>query len=266
MDILENKLFKVLDHGEVEIINCMPGIHPAEKMIVRAARVSTGTNTADGELTTADIRLIRRLYADSHTSPFEMVTFIFRIVAPLFVTQQWLRHRTGSYNQHSGRYSVMEDKFYVPKIVRMQHSTNKQMSEGTVNDDLASYFYTYLADSVYQYDNYTYLCENGVARELARIGLPANIYTTFYYKTDLHNLLHFLKLRMAKDAQPEIQVYANAIAGIVEKVCPVTYGAFIEKLSCVTLNTKEIILIRKSEHYQEFLNCLDSSTRERMSS
>lgn len=266
MNILEQKLYKVLDHGEVEIVDCMPSVHPAEKMIVRAARVSTGTTTAEGELTTADIRLIRRLYADSHTSPFEMVTFIFRIVAPLFVTQQWLRHRTGSYNQHSGRYSKMEDKFYVPSEVRMQHSANKQMSEGVADKELSLGFYNYLADSIGQYDDYSQLCDKGVAREMARIGLPANIYTTFYYKTDLHNLLHFLKLRMAKDAQPEIQVYANAIASIIEKVCPITYGAFIEKQNCVTLNTKEMSLIRKSEHYQEFLKCLDNSTRERMSS
>lgn len=226
---------EVLDHGFVELLDWMPRNRNAERSIVEAARVSTGADISRSSerdaLTAADKRLIVRLFNDRHTSPFEMVELKFAVQAPLFVARQWFRHRTGSYNEQSGRYSVIKDLFYVPDVVRSQHKTNKQMSgDEVLPDEVQKQFAEYIATSVAQYDKYVELCNSGVARELARIGLPQNIYTKFYFKIDLHNFLNFSRLRMAEDAQHEIRVYADTMFDMVKQICPVTCDAFLKSL------------------------------------
>lgn len=219
---------EVLDHGFVELLDWMPradGKHP-ERAIVEAARTSFGVDNISNVLTKQDERLIRRLLTDKHTSPFEMIEVKFVVRAPIFVARQWFRHRTGSYNEQSGRYSVIDDLFYIPDA-RMQHKANKQMSSNeSVPPELNERFKNYLNKSIEQYAEYKSLCDAGVSRELARIGLPQNIYTQFYYKVDLHNLLGFLRLRMAEDAQYEIRVYANEMFKIIEPLFPTVCSEF----------------------------------------
>lgn len=248
MDILEGvtTFAKVLDHGSVELVDCMPRLRSAERAIVEAARVSTGNDRIADKLTNADIKLIQRLYKDRHTSPFEMVEFKFAIDMPIFVMRQWVRHRTGSFNEFSARYSVLKDKFYVPETIRMQHQSNKQMSSNeTASDDITHNFYDYINTSNGQYDNYKELCNAGVARELARIGLPVNIYTRVYWKVNLHNFLNFMALRLASDAQQEIRVFAEAAYEMVKQICPVTCAAFEKyRINSVTLTSDEVAVIR----------------------
>jgi thymidylate synthase (FAD) len=239
-------MVQVLDHGFVELVDYMPsGRKCPERAIVEAARTSTGKGEVVDKLTLADKRLITRLYADQHTSPFEMIELKFNVRLPLFVARQWMRHRTASYNELSARYSVVPDMFYIPAEVRSQHKTNKQMSEGEVSEPLGDRFYKYLNTSMSAYDEYESLCEAGVARELSRIGLPQNIYTQFYYKTNLHNFLHFAKLRMASDAQYEIREYANAMYELIKPLFPVTCEAFEEyTLNAVRLSSTEAAQLR----------------------
>lgn len=247
MDILEgiNTFTKVLDHGSVELVDCMPRLRSAERAIVEAARVSTGGDRIADKLTKADERLIERLYKDRHTSPFEMVEFKFAIDMPIFVMRQWVRHRTGSFNEFSARYSVLKDKFYIPDKVRMQHNSNKQMSSDEVASEEITYdFYDYLNMSNCQYYEYERLCNAGVARELARIALPINIYTRVYWKVNLHNFLNFMALRLASDAQQEIRVFADAAYQMVKQICPVTCAAFEKyRINTVTLTADEAATI-----------------------
>lgn len=225
-------MVKVLDKGFVELIRSMPSVSEMEleKSIVDAARVSCGNDNLNPKMNAADKRLLLRLYRDEHTSPFEMVVFQFKVKAPLFVARQWFRHRMSSYNEQSGRYSVLKDEFYVPDKVRMQHTTNKQMSSDQVADEeLTDKFNDYIGFALSQYERYEELCKLGVSRELARIGLSVNIYTTFVWKIDLHNLLRFLLLRMAPDAQYEIREYAFEIFNIISPLCPNICDEFQKK-------------------------------------
>lgn len=231
---------QVLDHGYVQLLDWMPRNRNAELAIVEAARVSTGADRIKTELTNADKRLIRRLFNDQHTSPFEMVELKFVVHAPIFVARQWFRHRTGSYNEQSGRYSKLNDVFYMPDVARSQHKTNKQMSgDEVLPDETQQRFTDYLAKSTSVYDEYSELCDLGVAREQARMGLSLNLYTKFYFKIDLHNFLKFSKLRMAEDAQYEIRVYADAMFDMVKQICPVTCGAFLDSCESITLTKQE---------------------------
>ena len=234
---------EILDHGFVELQDWMPRTRKnVERVIVESARISIGNDTVTDVLTKADKRLIERLYKDQHTSPFEMIELRFVVNAPLFVARQWFRHRTGSYNEQSARYSVIPDMFYIPANVRSQHKTNKQMSgDEVLPAEVSERFSQYLSNSVSSYGEYEQLCKDGVARELARIGLPQNIYTRFYYKTDLHNFLNFAMLRMAPDAQFEIREYANAMFDMVKQICPNTCSAFLKyKFNAVKLNADQI--------------------------
>ncbi len=237
---------ELLDQGFVELLDWMPRTNP-EVAIVQAARTSVNRDCNTSTLTKTDRNLIRRLYADQHTSPFEMVELKFVVKLPLFAARQWMRHRTGSYNEVSGRYSKLEDDFYIPTKVRSQHKTNKQMSgDEELPDEVNETFLRFLYGGMESYDTYEKLCESGVARELARIGLPQNMYTRFYYKTNLHNFLHFAKLRMAQDAQYEIRVYADAMYDMVKTLCPVTCQAFEDyTLNSVRLSGPEVEMLRK---------------------
>ena len=258
VDVMEGdarREIKTLDHGFVALVDAMPRLVPqgqtADQAIVQAARVSYGHGT---KKVSEDRGLIRYLLRHRHTTPFEMVEFKFHISMPIFIARQWIRHRTANVNEYSGRYSVMPDKFYRPSLesVRKQSAANRQGGEQKFDvagggDDAATAeaFVQFLADSEKLYERYIGLTEKGVSRELARIGLPVSLYTQWYWKIDLHNLLHFLSLRMDSHAQEEIQVYARAMYDLVRPIVPVTMEAWRDyTLESTRLTKLEIDAVR----------------------
>jgi thymidylate synthase (FAD) len=229
--------FKVIGNGGfVKLVDCMPRVVPKEAKhlmcdhaIVQAARVSLNQGLKTPE---KDTGLINFLVKHRHTSPFEMVKFKFHIKAPIFIQRQWIRHRTANVNEISGRYSVLEDEYYFPQKIYDQGKMNKQMSGNEIKDqDTKLLYYTYLGNCRSQYDIYKKLIDRGVSREMARIGLPLNMYTEFYWCIDLHNLMNFVRLRSADNAQFEIKEYSDAIKNIVAELCPNTMKAF--ENSCI---------------------------------
>ena len=228
---LENKVSKLLGKGFVKIIDCMPRVIPGtakglncDYAVVQAARVSFDQGLKNYE---TDKKLIKYLLRHGHTSPFEMVRFKFHVKAPLFVQRQWIRHRTANVNEISGRYSKLKGEFYVPNLIRFQSKINKQSSDETItNENIKDQFDEYMRNSVSQYSKYNNLVEKGVSREMARIGLPLNLFTEFYWCIDLHNLLNFIRLRESPDSQSEIQIYANSIKELIRDMCPVTISTF----------------------------------------
>jgi thymidylate synthase (FAD) len=213
-ETLIGKHVDVLDKGFVQLIDMMP--HPnahvsADLAIVNAARVSF-LGESKGEQ--RDKKLLFYLLRNRHTSPFEMVEFKFRVRAPLVTWWQWVRHRTQSMNAQSGRYTpFQEDDFYVPDAWRKQSKDNKQASEGQLTDADSQDLSQKLLEHYEQgFKLYSEALEKGVSREMARLFLPGfSVYYTWVVKVDAHNLMHFLRLRMAADAQHEIRVYAQAI-------------------------------------------------------
>lgn len=211
---LLGKRIPLLDKGWIELIDMLP--HPnagvsGDLAIVNAARVSFMGESKGPE---KDKKLLFYLLRNHHTTPFEMVEFKFRVRAPLVTWWQWVRHRTWSFNAQSGRYTAFEENdFYVPDVWRKQAASNKQASDGQV-DPAANAELNRQLESLYQqsYELYSRALEAGVSRELARLFLPGfSVYYTWVAKIDAHNLMHFLRLRMAPDAQHEIRVYAEAI-------------------------------------------------------
>ena len=212
---------RVLDHGEVAIINWMG----SDESIAEAARVSykKGTNK-----TSNNAQLIRYLMRHKHTSPFEMAQVQLYIKAPLFVMRQWMRHRTWSYNEVSGRYSELVCQSYVPEtgLMTTQDQKNRQARTATTIP-AANEIHEKLAGRQQElYDDYQYFLENGLARELSRINLPLALYTEVVASVDLHNLLHFLSLRLTEHAQYEIRVYAEAIAEMLVEIFPAVMQAW----------------------------------------
>jgi thymidylate synthase (FAD) len=213
---------KVLDHGIIEIIDHMG----TDQTIERAARVSYGGDkkTRTVEETTG---LLNYLMKHEHTSPFEHAVVQMYVKCPIFVARQWMRHRTWSYNEVSYRYKEAPLFAYYPEQWRLQHTDNKQMSEGVL-PDLENIKrmddYHHAVESAYI--EYQMTLNHGVSREMARMVLPVSTYTEFYATVDLHNLLHFLRLRMHEHAQYEIRVYAEVIADWVREHFPITWGAF----------------------------------------
>jgi thymidylate synthase (FAD) len=240
---LENdRRVNVLDQGFVRLIDVMGD----DARIVQAARVSYGDGTKSVR---EDAALIDYLMRHRHTSPFEMVEFTFHIKAPIFVVRQWFRHRTASVNEISGRYSVLRDEFYLPdpSELRAQSSKNKQVGDGALPEDAARAAARRIRDAQQgSYEVYEELLELGVAREMAREVLPVGLYTEFYWKQNLHNLLHFLRLRMDWHAQMEIRVYADAVAGFVRQAVPATWASFEEHmLHGANLSGMELEAIRQ---------------------
>ncbi len=223
IESLLGKEFPVLDHGFVRLVDVMG----SDDSIVQAARVSYGKGTKKRH---EDKGLIRYLMRHQHTSPFEMVEFKFHVKLPIFIARQWIRHRTANVNEYSGRYSVMEDQFYLPDPddIRYQSQTNRQArDEEAVPVEVQREFIEALNQIAERsYEDYKRFIDAGVAREVARINLPLALYTQWYWKIDLHNLLHFLRLRLDVRAQEEFQKYAQVIADIVKQVCPLTWEAF----------------------------------------
>ena len=220
---LIGKEIKVLDHGFVRLVDFMGD----DGAIVQAARVSYGKGT---KKVSRDRELIRYLLGHQHTSPFEMVELKFHVKLPIFVARQWIRHRTANVNEYSGRYSVMKEEFYQPEAdqIRLQSEVNKQgRSETEAPEGLREDFVGHAADIQKQvYQKYNHYVAAGLARELARINLPLSLYTEWYWKIDLHNLLHFLRLRMDPHAQYEIRQYAIVMAEMVKAICPISWEAF----------------------------------------
>ena len=222
-DALLDREFKVLDHGFIRLVDYMG----SDAAIVQAARVSYGAGTRK---VSEDRGLIRYLMRNKHTSPFEMVELKFHVKLPVFVARQWIRHRTANVNELSGRYSVMRDEFFVPPPEDMgyQAKNNKQgRSEKEVPDEVKARLVAYLNKAQREcYEDYSALVDDGLSREIARIGLPLSLYTEWYWKNDLHNLFHFLRLRLDTHAQKEIRLYAEVMAQMVQAVCPLAYEAF----------------------------------------
>jgi thymidylate synthase (FAD) len=213
-----------------------------------------------------DRGLIRYLLRHRHTTPFEMVEFKFHVAMPIFIARQWIRHRTANVNEYSGRYSIVPDQFYKPTLeeVRKQSKSNRQGGEetfvtansepaapGAANSGegeaarTAQDFLKYLDDSEALYERYTKFTEAGVSREMARIGLPVSVYTQWYWKCDLHNILRFLSLRMDAHAQKEIRDYADAMYALLQPIVPITIEAWRDyELESVRLTRLEVEAIK----------------------
>jgi thymidylate synthase (FAD) len=217
--------FSVLDYGFVSLVDYMG----SDAAIVQAARVSYGAGTRSAR---DGAGLVDHLRRHRHTTPTEMVEFKFHCAMPMFVARQWIRHRTASVNEYSGRYSLMPLVFYTPPAsqLRAQSATNRQGRGEEALDfgqhEAAAAAWNDGRDRAV--DTYLDLADADVARELARIDLPLSTYTQWYWKIDLHNLLHFLTLRVDAHAQWEIREYARVMAGLVRRVAPLSYAAWIE--------------------------------------
>ena len=225
---------QVLDHGFVRVIDYMGD----DAAIVQAARVSYGKGT---KKITNDRGLIRYLMRHRHTTPFEMCEIKFHVKLPVFVARQWIRHRTANVNEYSARYSILDREFYIPAPEQLaaQSVANRQGRGEVLEGEEAARVLAMLRDDAAQcYDHYEEMLNEdadgnprdperpGLARELARMNLPLNIYTQWYWKVDLHNLLHFLSLRADPHAQYEIRVYAEAMLDMVRRWLPIACEAF----------------------------------------
>ncbi len=236
------------EHGFIALVDVMPRLVPegqtADAAIVQAARVSYGEGTKKIQ---EDRGLIRYLLRHRHTTPFEMVEFKFHIALPIFIARQWIRHRTANVNEYSGRYSMMPDRFYRPSVdlVRKQSTANRQGGEEPIDIGTAEDFLAFLDHSEQSHAAYVEQTKKGVARELARCALPLNLYTEWYWKCDLHNIMHFLSLRMDSHAQREIRDYADAMYRLIEPICPMTMEAFRDyRLNSVFLSGLEVESLR----------------------
>jgi thymidylate synthase (FAD) len=241
-EALLDQEIQVLDHGFVRLVDYLGG----DGRIVQSARVSYGEGTKSVR---EDKGLINYLMSHQHTSPFEQVVLTFHCKMPIFVARQWVRHRTARLNEISGRYSVMKEEFYVPDpgVIQAQSQANKQ---GRQNQDLPSELRqkvvdVLLADQTTTYAHYQSMLDDDIARELARINLPLSLYTEWYWQIDLHNLFHFVKLRMDPHAQWEIQEYGRALARCAKAVAPLAYEAFEENsLDAARFSRSELEALR----------------------
>jgi thymidylate synthase (FAD) len=236
----------VLDHGFVRVIDYMGD----DSAIVQAARVSYGAGTKHVQ---NDEGLIRYLMRHWHSTPFEMCEIKLHVKLPVFVARQWIRHRTANVNEYSARYSILDREFYIPAPEQLaaQSSVNNQ-GRGEVLEGAEAHRVLQILkdDSDRAYDHYEAMLsqdgQQGLARELARMNLPANIYTQWYWKVDLHNLFHFLRLRADAHAQYEIRVYADAICRVVADWVPIAYRAFEDyRLGGVSLSAKAVEVLRR---------------------
>lgn len=255
---LEEMLYKpipVLDHGFIRVVDYMGD----DSSIVQAARVSYGRGT---KKSLQDKGLINYLMRHRHTTPFEMCDIKFHIKLPIFIARQWIRHRTASVNEYSARYSILSNEFYVPERVNLsaQSTTNKQgRSDDELPDDVADKVlalikedsekcYRHYIEMMNEDDQGNIIDENtvGITRELARMNLTLNHYTEWYWKINLHNLLHFLALRADSHAQYEIRVYAQAMLDVVKAWVPYAYEAFVEhSMNGTNISRKGMEVIRQ---------------------
>jgi thymidylate synthase (FAD) len=246
---IDNEPVKMLDHGFIRVVNYC-GI---EEDIERAARQSYA---ADPQVRTPEERrtLLRYMLRHRHNTPFEMCDLTIQAKLPIFVARQWIRHRTASVSELSGRYSILDSEFYIPELAQMcaQSATNKQGRAEVLDKTDASDIRGLMDEhGATAFGLYKYLLEDGpdgyaLSRELARINLPLSTYTTWTWKVNLHNLLHFLGLRLDPHAQYEIRVYADQLWKWVSAWCPVVAEAFIDyRLESMTLSRLEVEALRK---------------------
>ncbi len=244
----------VLDHGFVRTIDYMGD----DAAVVQAARVSYGKGT---KKVSDDAGLINYLLRHRHTTPFEMCEIKFHIKVPIFIARQWIRHRTANINEYSARYSVLDREFYIPSLDQLaSQSTQNHQGRGDVLDgaEANEVLQILKEDSIRNYDHYVEMLNedpdgnkidedrNGLARELARMNLTLNAYTQWYWKIDLHNLLHFLSLRADAHAQYEIRVYAEAMLETVKRWVPITYNAFQQyRVGGINLSASALSVVKK---------------------
>ncbi|MBR2656489.1 MAG: FAD-dependent thymidylate synthase [Loktanella sp.] len=240
------KAYDVLDHGFIRVIDYMGD----DAAICQAARVSYGKGTKSVQ---NDEGLIRYLMRHWHSTPFEMCEIKLHVKLPVFVARQWIRHRTANVNEYSARYSILDREFYIPEPEHLaaQSVINNQGRGEALTGEEAARVLAYLKDDAARcYDHYAEMIsddgQQGLARELARMNLPANIYTQWYWKVDLHNLFHFLRLRADSHAQYEIRVYAEEICKVVADWVPAAYGAFEDyRMGGATLSGKAIDCVKR---------------------
>ncbi|OYV51015.1 MAG: thymidylate synthase (FAD) [Acidocella sp. 20-58-15] len=245
---LDDMLFTaipVLDHGFIRVVDYMGD----DAAVVQAARVSYGRGTRK---TTEDEGLIRYLMRHYHSTPFEMCEIKYHIKLPIFVARQWIRHRTANVNEYSARYSILDKEFYIPapENLAVQSANNRQGRGAVLEGDAAAEVLNILRrDAEQTYANYEDMLDEtkyGLARELARMNLTLNTYTQWYWKTDLHNLFHFLRLRADAHAQYEIRVYAEAMLETVKAWVPLSFGAFSDyRLGAVTFSAKMLDILKR---------------------
>ncbi len=221
---MEDNFRKVLDHGHVRLVESMG----SDLSIVRNARVSYDAEWRAGDDDGKDAKLLNYLLKNKHTSPFESCVFTFDVKAPIFIFRQWHRHRTWSFNEISARYAELPEEFYVPELdqITTQSATNKQMRTDLQHpqaQDCANLIHSTNSAS---FAAYKAMIADGVPRELARSVLPVGTYSHMFATVDLHNLFHFLKLRLHSHAQYEIRVYAEAMLELIEPIVPVSVAAF----------------------------------------
>jgi thymidylate synthase (FAD) len=254
---LEEMLYRampVLDHGFIRVVDYMGD----DGAVVQAARVSYGRGT---RRVSEDAGLIRYLMRHRHTTPFEMCEIKYHVKLPIFVARQWIRHRTANVNEYSARYSILDREFYIPAPAHLaaQSAVNRQGRGAVLEGDEAACVLDLLRDDATRcYDHYVDMLNEGadgapadpgrqgLARELARMNLTLNTYTQWYWKTDLHNLLHFLSLRADAHAQYEIRVYAEAMLATVQAWVPATFAAFRDyRLGAVTFPAGMVAILRR---------------------
>ena len=235
---MTKKEVKMDQGGFVRLVDSMPSQGcTLDYAIVQAARVSYSSTSSK----TSDEGLIRYLMRHWHTSPFEMIEFKFHMKMPIFVARQHIRHRTASVNELSGRYSIMSDEYYVPKKICKQSTDNKQGSTDEPIRDQEVFVKEINDSNAILTELYQDLIKEGCSRELARTVLPVSNYTEMYWKIDLHNLLHYLQLRLHPTAQKEIREYAEEILRIIEPLVPLTIKAFMDyRLDAITLSGPEV--------------------------
>jgi len=253
MEALLYEPIPVLDHGFIRVIDYMGD----DAAVVQAARVSYGAGT---KKIREDAGLINYLMRHRHTSPFEMCELKIHVKMPIFVARQWIRHRVANLNEVSGRYSVLDNEFYMPDTANLaaQARTNRQGRGDVLTEteaarvldilrDDATRSYTHYEEMLNEIDGQIVDPERqGLARELARMNLPVSLYTQLYWKIDLHNLLHFLNLRAAPHAQYEIRMYADALLDVVKQWVPLTFAAFTDyRMGAYELSAKGLAVVQR---------------------
>jgi thymidylate synthase (FAD) len=236
----------VLDHGLVRLVDYMGD----DGAICQAARVSYGRGTKSVQ---NDEGLIRYLMRHWHSTPFEMCEAKFHVKLPVFVARQWIRHRTANVNEYSARYSILDREFYIPArgdLAAQSTVNNQGRGEALANDEAQRVLDWLKEDAARTYDHYEAMIsqegQQGLARELARMNLPANIYTQWYWKCDLHNLLHFLRLRADSHAQYEIRVYAEMMCRIVADWVPAAWAAFADyRMGGATVSARGVEVLQR---------------------
>lgn len=254
MEEILYKAIPVLDHGFVRVVDYMGD----DSSVVQAARVSYGKGT---KKVSQDQGLINYLMRHWHSTPFEMCEIKLHVKLPIFVARHWIRHRTANVNEYSARYSIMDKEFYLPapENLAAQAQDNRQGRDTALAGEEAERVFKLLKDDALRaYDHYEEMLnqnidgetldenKTGLARELARMNLPVNFYTQWYWKTDLHNFMHFLRLRADNHAQYEIRAYAEALIDVLKRWVPLTHAAFMDyRYGGVNLSAKAMQVVKR---------------------